>query len=209
MKSRPSVSLADDHNIQSSDIEVILSDSYILARLIERIKFSSNGSRVVERKFVASSRDVDVTLSERYFSTIDVSIKGDRDGCTALRAELETIFQGAEESYSWTRRIDGLPMALLSTAATVLFFLGYAWLLVLIAGVETTKQVGWLLFVPAVFSVFAVGRLRAKMYPGIVFDVGKSGNIISSAKHWRTVGHSLALGVIASVIAAYVYDRIK
>jgi hypothetical protein len=206
------IALADNHNVQSSDVDEVLSDSYVLNRLIERIDITSmSESKIVDNKHVRNTRQASVTLSTNRYESIDVDIRGDRDASVSLRGEIETIIDGQKKWYWWLAgRIPSPFDAILFGAACMAFLVLSIMVVAPLFGKDATKDLLWLAGLLAVLAMWLSFSLRRKVFPKILFDIGKSGDLVQASGTWRNVILIVvALGFFVSVLASWFYDRIK
>lgn len=204
------IALADNHNVQSGDVDEVLADSYVINRLIERINITSMEThKIVDKKAVSNDRYVNVTLSVDRFDSIDVDIRGDRDASVSLRGEIETIIDGQRQWYWWlTARMRSPFDALLFGATSFAFFvLGAA---ITTAMGKEAKDGVWFAVLFAAAAMWLLFLLKKQLFPKLLFDIGKSGDRVQAAKAWRNVVLVVvALGFVVSVFASWFYDRAK
>ena len=209
VKSEPnvtcSIDLTDDHNISSRDLSVLFTDPLVQSKFIQRMTISGSAYRT------NPSRRISVTL--RVADTpVEVSVDGDRESAQIVRNEIQQILEGKEQSYSFLvfRQFSGWSIFRAALSATVIFIV-----IVLIhvrLGVQKeqlgTFVVSWLGETAAL--VWFLGYLRRKLFPAVLFEIGRSAITVKRLGSIRynllwAVLVGLAVGVASIVFASKIF----
>jgi hypothetical protein len=208
LNDRPTVSIGfvGEHSIQSDDIDSLLEDAYVSSRQIVKIGIEGSNYALKPR------RSGSITLSSEYGQEVRVSIKGDRDPSTLLRGEIEGILHGCTP---WYARLylpagsiyDGIRMGI-----------GFVVCWAITVAVPLAATPGQKIDVLFLLSSSGFGLwvllawlfLNRRMFPRLLFDIGKSAEKVSAAKYWRnTVFVGIILAVLTGFITTQLTDRLR
>jgi hypothetical protein len=195
-----------DHKIAANSPNQIFGDTYIRSLPIISIKISGM------RYQPPQNRSISIKISKENWALgpAFVDIDGDRDASVVTRDRVEKIIKGCVLWYCMFYRPVG-------PAFAVARFLG-TWILVLVMGIALNlwfwgvpkspdefgqRIVGLVLLSPALVAV--VFFLRDRLYPLVLFNIGKSADSVRSTTYWRNILFAgLVLGVIASTLSTFI-----
>jgi hypothetical protein len=192
------IRLKHGHRVEMNDAEAILTDAFVRNGVLQGIEISAwpRGSRI------------SISLGQRgLFSVVDVTIAGSRDKCTAARAEIEPILDASRLWYApfyerWSLSI--LPWVVVGLLLSEMIS---RWPISKDAPiwVSLIAFLAVLVLAVAVFNLF--GR---RMFPQVVFEIGRSNEVGERARYWRNaVGIGFILAIVAGIAASLIYDRLK
>jgi hypothetical protein len=199
------------NKIHGNDAKLLMDDPYITTRPIVNLSIDGRTSYQAEIR-----RSASISLSSEYSFQASSSIRGDRDGSLLLRHEIEEICKG---SAAWFSNLY-LPTGNNYDATRIAFGFLVCWVIAFFAVAYTLSQSVsvlkidlWFLFQRAVDGVILLWIwlfLNRRLFPRILFDIGKSSERVKSAQHWRsTVFGGFILAVIAGIVATIITDRFK
>jgi hypothetical protein len=142
------------------------------------------------------------------FDAVNVTVSGDREAGSSLRADIQNIIEGQRQWYAFA--YPGWWWAVLWTA--IWLVVGFAILFSFEkAGLWSGKDMG--VWPPLlVVMILACGGLwlMTRMFPKAVFEIGFSNRRAASARVWRSiVGTVIILGTIVAVVGGLIVERIK
>jgi hypothetical protein len=207
---RPVVSFGfvGDHSIESDDIDSLIGDDYVSSRRIVKIKIGGTNYHI------KPSRSATITLSSEYGVEVRASIGGDRDPSLLLRNEIESML---ESCTPWYARLY-LPAGHTYDGARLAIGFTICWVIVvaiaLLQAPPPDRKIDiWFLLQwsgSGVMLLWAWLFINRRMFPRVLFDIGKSADQVAAAKYWRnTVFVGVVLAVIAGVVATLITDRLK
>ncbi|MGY4506608.1 hypothetical protein [Bradyrhizobium sp. USDA 3650] len=213
LETAPTITLEfdGDHNLQSDDLENILSDPYIRSRNI--ISVQINGSRY--RPEPARSFQVKISSEYATLGSVRLSIEGDRDASIVTRNQVETTIRGCWTWYARLYRpIDvSFQLIRLISGWTLVYALLFSAFLKLRGFPETPEQLAKLaaetLFLsPTIYLIVAF--LRNRLFPKLLFAIGKSADAVARAAYWRNfVFIGVGLALLTGIAATLITDRFK
>jgi len=201
------------HKIEGVILDQVLSDPYV--RSLKIISIRIRGSRY--KKENSPSRSVEIRIDSEFLNSgpISISIDGDRDASIAIRDRIEKILKGCWVWYSRAYRPVGIPYQVTRffVGCAIAFSLVFVALLP-IRGLPHSPEeflklaAESLLLTPSSYILLAF--LRARLFPRLLFNIGKSADAVSSAVYWRnTLFVGLGLAVLAGIIGTLITDRLK
>lgn len=142
---------------------------------------------------------------------IQVRMNGDRESCVKVRTELENILQGSELRYSqfvvshkfgfYIAYIIGIPALIFVALLIVHQLFG-------LEMVHDDKISIWILVEWVVICAAFFG-LKKKMFPKMMFDIGRSTKVSESAIFWRNlVGIGVGVGLTMAVLGGLIVERV-
>jgi hypothetical protein len=200
-----------DHKIAASDLDQLLNDSYVRSLMIISIRIDSSRYRPAPR------RTVDVKISSEYLTlgAISVSIDGDRDASIVTRDRIEKIVRGCWTWYSRFYRPfqTEFQVARVVVVFIIVFLLLFAAFLILRGIPHSPDELAEraaeaLLLSPSFYFVLAF--LRNRLFPKLLFNLGKSADVAISAAYWRNIIFvGVGLAIVAGIATALITDRFK
>lgn len=199
-----SIHLRGDDSISADDIDLLLSDTVLQSKPIDKMWFIK--SSVVDKTWVRC----DVSLyTSRHSKPVSIELRGTRDAVRSTREQLEEIFQGAKSALSPLARktgiIGGLVLLVVSYVCVFVFFAFLSLSLRL-----DLKGVEWVLPFAAGLAVMGLGTLRLTMFPGLNFDFGASGKQLNALRSVRKFIFSVIIvGILVGVAGNFVYSHLS
>jgi hypothetical protein len=204
---RMTIELAGNFNIQGSDVIELLDELYVKSKPILRLRIDASG-----RLNNAHRRSVSISLTNEssgirsWGSSIDVSLSGEKAGTVAARDEIEARLAGLRKWYSLMLPNNDAMDFLLFLVVLVcsLFLTGYIFFRYLNPNSGSTPTLAELSgFLCQWFvTVVAIAFLRKKLFPKLLFDIGKSADQIRRVAFWRvSVCGAVLLGVAINLLS--------
>jgi hypothetical protein len=196
------VYLEDDHNIEDTNLDALVADSFVRGKQIKRITI--DGRKTLFDPLV--NRSISVNFEVDLLHVAEVRIAGERDRSLAARREIETILEGAETWYApmfWPRSMLLFQLSIfIPIIASIALGVLVTWLL----GAEIRKDFvsGWTV-VPVAAFVSAYFGLKNRLFPKLTFDIGRSASRIQSARYWRNF---LLTSILVGIVLKLAIDHI-
>jgi hypothetical protein len=188
-----SIHLRDDHQIEDTNLNALLADTYVRGKYIERVTIGGRSrSQDVMRSFL-------VDFEWELLSVIRVNVSGERDRSIAARDEIENILKGAEFWYSpmflpKTRFLFLLASMLVPVTVGIALTLYLTWLVGLKVGTESISI--WALPIGVGLAMIYL-TLKDRLFPKITFNIGRSANRARYAGYWRNfIFTSVLVGIV-------------
>ena len=195
--------LEQDHEIESKDAKEAFDDVYVKNKYIKSAEIQGFGVKGAHASITFGPPNI-------IEDVIGVRMGGDREACVAARAKIESILQGSEQWYSkFMFQKEGYAVAF-TFAVPVLLLAAFTVIHLVLTPESFEKDkvpvllpLEWLI----IWAVLVV--LKGRMFPKIVFDIGKSASVGDSARSWRNVvGIVIAIGVPVAVAGGLIVERL-
>jgi hypothetical protein len=195
------IHLKDDHELQDTNLDALVSDTFVKAQTIKSAKIE--GRNRLGPDLVHS---ISVNLEVDLLHVVQVTIAGDRDRSLVARRELDTILYGAEYWYAPLFLPRSLVFFQLSIFLPIVLAAAIAAFLTWLFGGEVSQKsiTAWALL-PFAALTGAYFGLKDYLFPKLTFDIGRSANRIQSARYWRNI---LLTSIIIGIIGKLAIDRL-
>jgi hypothetical protein len=199
------VELEDEQEITSTAVKEVLDDVYVKNKYIKKVLIM--GFATGRRRLIT----IRLQISEMAEWPLDVSVQGDREACVMVKERIESIIQGREQWFSKFMLphklgyviafVMGLPLAILGIVLGIH--------LVLRPDMVASDKIHPFIVLEWVGIWGVAFLLKRKMFPKLVFNIGKSENMDRSAHFWRQlVGLGIGIGLLVAVIGGLIVERI-
>jgi hypothetical protein len=187
------VKLEGDHEIRLKEVNELFEDAFLRHNFIEQLSIYGSDFRAEPVK--------NISISLGYY--VWVSISGDRQECAVKRTEIENILGGRRIWYSK-----------LFAGGVVKWFLGG----VIVSGIinfvaeRIRRRVGLddsflsatIIALPLiVLVVLLFATAKDRMFPRLVFELGKSAQVGKRAEYWR---NAVGIGVVLAFVVGIAVD---
>jgi hypothetical protein len=200
-----------DHKISSEDLNQLLDDPYIRSLRIKAIKIDGSQYKIQPRRSFEISIDTDFA----FMGAVGVSIKGDRDAAVMVRDRVEKTLKGCSLWYAWLfHPIAAQFVAFRVIIAILAIFAALFTAYTLLRGFPRTPEAAlWQVGEAVLYTMFfyqIAAFLRNRLFPKLLFNIGKSSYAVSAAAYWRNIVFvAITLAIITGIAATVITDRFK
>jgi hypothetical protein len=208
LESEPKIAIkiAGGPRIESTSMKEVLEDSHVQHQLIEDVRYEGSSYKNNQSRIVW----VHLKQSSWPETPVEIHISGDKNSTGNLRDELANIIEGQELWYSKFTIPDHpvyvVPALIVAVIAAMAISIALNnWFFPSL----NSKESGGVVWFEAFFLLGAAFFLKARMFPKMIFEIGRSGRLGASARHWReVVGVGIILALLVGIATTYLTDRL-